>query len=1197
MPYSIDSVPAGYHLHAYDDCGIADRQPHVLMDDSYMWTFNTSDTDADLKQRSAVFSYKQVNMVYDGLDPKLSYVLALTYASDHVYKRVQSLWADGIELHGPVALPNAKAIRVIVKVPELVTADGKMKLELRIHGEVNATVSIAELWANAPGSAALKLSSVSSLSTRVTGRVLDLAYDGAGGVNVDLRRPAEDKPLASTVTAPDGSFSFPSTAYSDKQPRTDLLVVAGSGGNQVSKTIPASEQGFEPVRYRPIPVETAGLRANTISLDGKWRIDPDPKDQARGSALDSPGFKDIHVPGQWLQQGFDIPQDATAAMAREFVIPKQWADYRIFLRFDSIHAGTHYWLNGKPLGYSENLFTPVEWEITDSAKPGETNRLDLAMKVDTVSEKLSISSGYAFHSLGGIDRSVKIYALPKTFVKDLHVSTDLDTSYKDAFLQIRLGVESEGKGLSARVSLFDSEDNAVAHTKPEVALKPGQGSIDVSTRVTNPTKWNAEKPYLYRLVIDLMQDGKRLERIERNIGFRKIEIRDRQLYVNGARVKLAGACRHEIDPLTGRADTARWAETDVKLIKGANLNYIRTSHYPPNQELLDAADRLGVYLEVEAPFCWVAPTDEIANAKEVLTPTSAMIDYCHTHPSVTLWSIANESHFNPVFAESNRMVKELDPTRPTTFNHPFSREAEENCDIANRHYPGMPYDAVLPNDPRPLILGEYFFPVCHEQTDVMINPGLRELYGHGQADPDSEWAKYCAKSYETATTLLPGAKPGFWTHIYNSNQLVGGAIWAAFDEPFYLANGKHCGYAWVHGFWGLIDGWRRPKTEWYMSRCIFSPVWFPKREVEFTVGQESVRVPVENRYSFTNLKELKFTWEMGKKHGKIKTNLAPGGKGYIDIPIPLGTGEGSRVILRVADAAGTLVNELAIQLSQAKPAVLPQLKGPAPNVSEDGAKITVEGERFSLVLDKSTGDLATADPKHRAPVIRFPSVHVTRYDFGDLAGPNSPPYSVLPDEKTRVVESVTVEKQAKAVQMTVKDRYERFAGSITWTINARGMGKISYDYLYSGEDMNAREVGARFVLSSECDEIKWRRWSEWGVFPEDAVCRTEGDARARRDKSLGDGPESMRPKWPWKFDQTEMGTNDFRSVKFSIYQADLLAADTSGLRVYANADAHVRPALLPDGVRFHILTECKMGPVKLKAGDHVKGEFVVEMVR
>ena len=182
----------------------------------------------------------------------------------------------------------------------------------------------------------------------------------------------------------------------------------------------------------------------------------------------------------------------------------------------------------------------------------------------------------------------------------------------------------------------------------------------------------------------------------------------------------------------------RYGETDVRLFKGANLNYLRTSHYPPTMELVEAADRLGLYLEVEAPFCWVDPAHDMTCLREVLVPTSAMIDAYHSHPSVIFWSLANESNFNRCFEISNKLVKELDPTRPTDFNNPDPKRV---CDIANLHYPPMPYAGQDQGDPRPLVLGEYFFPVCHEQTEVQVNPGLREFFGAGHSDPATAWGR------------------------------------------------------------------------------------------------------------------------------------------------------------------------------------------------------------------------------------------------------------------------------------------------------------------------------------------------------------------------------------------------------------------------------------------------------------------------
>jgi len=1199
VSHAIDSVPDGYYLYFYDDCGIEGRQPHVQMADSYLWTFNTSDTDADLKSRSAVFSYKQVNAVYEDLNPKLDYVLAVTYANDHVYNRVQSLHADGVELHGPYTLPKARAVRLILRVPAEVTRDGRMSLELKIHGEVNATVSIIELWATAPPPVSFQISGVSGVFSTLTGRALDLAYEGLAGAEVRLGRVGSRDALAITRTRPDGEFAFDRKLVEGLGPGSELQITAAHEGQEVSKTVPAENLFFDPVRYRPIPAKTAGLRRNQMLLDGAWRINPDPPEDARSERLNAAGWGDLKVPGQWLQQGYEIPQDKPAAVAREFVIPKEWAGCRIFLQFDSIHAGTHYWLNGRPLGHSENLFTPVEWEITDAAKPGETNRLDLRMTVNTISEALSYSCGYAFHSLGGIDRSVRLYALPRVQIRDLHLDTDLDAQYRDADLRLRLTLDNPASepqsDLSLHISLYDGGGKPVKLSHSNVRLdcpERSEKAVEVTTHVPNPLKWNAEQPNLYRLVLELKKGGELLERIERSIGFRRVEIKDSQLYVNGRRVKLAGACRHEIDPLTGRADTMRHAEEDIKLLKGANLNYVRTAHYPPTQELLDAADRLGVYVEVEAPFCWVGPSDDLSNVKEVLRPTSAMIDYCHTHPSVIIWSLANESHFNEVFEVSNQLAKELDPSRPTTFNNPDPKQV---CDIANLHYPPMPYDEQIRDDPWPILLGEYFFPVCHEQTDVNINPGLRELWGAGHSDPDSDWAKACAASFDVPA-LKPGAKPGVWTHIYDSDRVIGGAIWALIDEPFYFAGGKHCGYAWVHGFWGLIDGWRRPKPEWWLSKLIFSPVWFPARHVDFSPGQTSIRVPVENRYSFTDLSDLTFAWETGKHKGRVKASLPPGSKGEMEIPIPAGTAEGERVILRVTDSAGKLVNAVAVRLGKEKASPLPQPTAGAPEWHDDGGIVTIEGNGFSLVLDRATGDFDAGSQNHKAAVMKFPALHVTRYDFGDLAGPNSPPYAEFPDAGTRAVESITIEERAEGLEVTVRDRYENFAGSVSWLIDRNGIGRVSYDYTYSGADMNTREVGLKFLLKPECDEVKWRRWSEWGIYPEDSISRTEGIAKARRDAKWGEERWDRKPEWPWSLDQTELGTSDFRSAKFNIYEASLAASDGSGLSVHANADVHVRPALSEHGVRLHVLSQCRLGQFLLQTGDRLKGEFVVGLL-
>jgi len=1197
-PCVVEAVPQGYFRHAYDDCGIPARQPHVQMQDSYCWTFQTSDTDADEKSRSAVFSYKSVNLLYTELDPQLSYVLALTYASDHVYHRVQSLWADDVELHEPYALPKAIATRVVVRVPESVTQDGRMALQVRIHGEVNATVSIVELWASAPPKQdVLRVATVSGLVGDLTGRVLDMTYEPAAGAAVELLADKASSPLATAATDRDGWFRLPRRAFEEFLDN-GMRIVVRHGQATVTLAIPAADLRFQPVRYRPIPEQADRPGVQRVSLDGTWKIDPRPAEGARDRPLDAATWQSFQVPGQWRQQGFDIPPSQTVAVATEFSVPKEWSDRRVFLRFDAIHAGTKYWLNGQRLGTSENLFTPVEWEITSQVRAEATNRVDLEMTVDTVSEQLSYSSGYAFHSLGGIDRRVSVFALPPIHVSTLHINVRLDADYRDAELELLFAVDNPQRdraaGLSVALELQGPDGRPVSLSPARADLPPvpfGGKTTTLLTRITNPLKWSAEKPHLYRLAVTLARDGKTVERIERNVGFRQVEVRGSALLVNGVPVKLAGACRHETDPLTGRADTMQHGEEDVKLLKAANLNYIRTSHYPPTLELVDAADKLGMYLEVEAPFCWVPLTDGLDHLREILVPTSAMIDFYHTHPSVIFWSLANESHFNRSFEIAHGLVRQLDPTRPTTFNNPDPKRV---CEIANLHYPPMPYDDQIKDDPRPIVLGEYFFPVCHEQTDVAINPGLRELFGFGHSDPASAWGRQCAESF-TKPFLKPGAVPGAWSHIVQSNRVTGGAIWAALDDAFYFPDGTHAGYAWHHGFWGILDPWRRPKPEWWLTKLIFSPVWLPVRRVDYTPGQSEIRVPVENRFSFTDLSELTVAWELGTNQGAVRAAVPPRSQGQLVVPIPAGTSEGEKLVLKVRDARGELIQVAAIQLGRPAPLTVPQPQAGPPQIRHDGTRVVLEGNGFSLVLDKAKGDFDAADPRHRSALLRFPVPHLTQYDFGDLAGARGKPYAVYPDVKTRRFEQVAVHERPEGVEVAVRERYALLTGSTTLLIDRAGRAKVTCGYVYSGPELDSREAGIRFVLRSACDELTWKRWSEWDVFPEDSICRTAGRAKALRAGKRGADPGGVRPTWPWSQDQTELGTADFRSVKYNCYEASLKTADGAGLRVLAAADRHVRACLADDAVLLHVLTRCPLGQEVMLPGDRLEAECTIEL--
>jgi hypothetical protein len=954
---------------------------------------------------------------------------------------------------------------------------------------------------------------------------------------------------------------------------------------------------FQPVHYRPLPDQTLDLATNCLLLDGAWAINPNPGTNILTVPLTDPSWSPFQVPGQWMQQGFNVSESQPVAVAASFTIPQSWTGQRIVLRFDAIHAGTTCWLNGQMLGYSENLFTPVEWDITGFALPGQTNRLDLLMTVDTISEGLSYSCGYAFHNLGGIDRSVRIFALPPTCIRQLQLNAGLDANYQNGTLALNLLLDS-GQSIATNLSLVITlEDPSGQSVQPSVSQQAvpsftGTNAVNFSTQVATPLQWNAEKPNLYQLTLALCQGTNTLERIVRNIGFRTVEIRGRLLYVNGHCVKIRGVSHHETDPLTGRADTAVHAQTDVELLKEANVNHIRTSHYPPTAELLDAADRMGMYVEVEAPFCWVGtPPDNSVYLSAVLTPTSAMVDYDHAHPCVIFWSIANESSFNYQFLASTKMVKQLDPTRPVTFNNSDDGGA---TDIANLHYPSYPYDGGFANDSRPVYLGEYFFELCHSQTDLAIDPGKRELWGQGQAEPTSPFALALIPGFdEPPYALMPGLQPGGWSYIYHSDHHIGASVWASLDDTFYFSATQQAGYSFVQGYWGLLDSWRRPKPEWWLYRHIFSPVWLQTRHPAFTAGQTTLLVPVENRYAFTDFSELSFCWAINGEHGQIHPSLAPGETNELAVPLPLGSQEGDTVSLQITNAAGVEVDDTIIWLGNQLSQIPPQPSG-APAWSDNGSKIFIQGAGFGLVFNRAIGDFDPADPHHLCSVISFPSVHVTQYDFGDLDS-SAPPYAVFPDPTTRQFGSIQVQQLPAGLQLTVNDSYQNFSGSTTWLIDQQGRGVVSCDYTYTGAAIYTREAGLRFLLNPACQTVQWRRWSEWGIFPDESISRTVGTANSQRDPALGAAVWNQLPAWPWSLDQSSQGSADFRAVKLNIYEATLNAPDGTGLTVNANADAHFRAALDTNGVDAYVLWQCPLAQVTLNPGDHLQGRFNVQL--
>jgi len=985
--------------------------------------------------------------------------------------------------------------------------------------------------------------------------------------------------------------------------------------------------------YRPIPTQIQGLtRPVEMKLDGVWRFSPERPPHFQTAAMQGPCWSDFRVPGQWEQQGFILPDDTVAVLGTDFQVPASFRSKRIFLRFDAVHGGTEYWLNGKKLGETEYYWTPVEFEITKVVKFGRVNRLRLTQTRNVFSEAIQFH-GYAGdpHETG-ILRSVRLFALPAVHISTLHIDTDLDEHYRDA--ELRLGIELDNPGpeparnLRLRLSLTAPSGCTIKLPVSIFNLRTvpkGRSSVQLSSPVSSPARWNAEKPRLYKLTVELFEKNLCLEGIERHVGFRQVEVRNQRILINGRPVKLAGACRHEMDPVSYRADTGHRGKQDVLLLKAANLNFTRSVHYPPTKEFLDACDRYGFYVVVEAPFMWtrfVPGEDDPNYVKQFLDPTAAAVEYNRNHPSVIMWSLGNECGFEEIprqgrstenrlpknYLSTHKLIKQMDRTRLTIFENEWNRDGA-TCDVACLHYPPMPFDKsrFIQNENRPVLLDELFLVFPWNEDLINHDPGSLEQWAMGN---NIHWyihdrvmtpAQQKWRNDHQQPAHGQNHPDSQWNYIFGSEKLAGANIWQAL------------------GHLGLVDLWRRPQPAWWTAKRMFAPVYIPTRCVDYQEGQRQIRIPIENRYSFTRLNEIKLYWEVADRTGQIHCNLPPMSDGHITVNLPEAVEQGDMLIIRAVDAAGQLINAHGVRLGKYRPPAVPEPTAGCPNFTEDSNSIIVRGEGFAFTVDKASGRITALQGRNRVALLELPSLYVVTGGGWNLWKPTGVAYRQLPNVQSRRIDSVTVQEKADSLILNVVENYEKFTGSLDLTIDRRGLCNARFDYRYEGQPLMVRELGLRFLMDRRCQKLRWKRHSEWDIYPCDHIGRARGTAWAQRSQQwpqqqiaqckhqrlwhiypviAKDNPAQRpfgQPAWPWSLDTGEHGTNDFRSSKFHIYRASLTAPDGSGIRAWAKADANIRASLEAGAAALHFWQPGE--PREVKTGDKLAGEFMVSLMQ
>lgn len=634
-----------------------------------------------------------------------------------------------------------------------------------------------------------------------------------------------------------------------------------------------------------------------MDISGEWRFHwtKTPAERPEGfwaMDYDDNGWGSIPVPGNWEINGYGVPiytnviyphplnppyiphdDNPTGCYRHSFNIPTEWDGRRTILHFESGLAAMHIWLNGEKVGYSEGTKCAAEFDITPYVKVGENL---LAIEGYRWCDG-SYLEDQDFWRLSGFDRAVKVYSVDKVRIGDMFVVADLDKSYKRGLYEANVTIENcydKSFSGSVELQLMDKSAKAVARFVRNISVEAGKSlDVEFEKSIAQVKQWSHEQPNLYTTVVTLRDArGKVVEATSCRTGFRKVEIVDGVLLLNGKRLMINGVNIHEHNPATGHVVNRELMIKDLELMKQFNINAVRTSHYPQPTEWYDLCDEYGILLVDEANIevhgcgtgeddryydyhpCWreewfAAHHDRIA----------AMVERDKNHPSVIIWSMGNESGNGPVYSIEYKWIKERDKTRPIQFEQAWGGD---NTDIVCPMYPSiadMKRYADRENPAKPYIMCEF----AHAMGNSTGN--FREYFDIMEGRP----------------------------------HMQGGFIWDWVDQGIDAVgnDGRHYwGYGGDFGAWmythdenfccnGVVLPDRTPHPGLYEVKKVYQDIRFE------LVDAAQGKLRIHNEFNFNNLSLYSYRYELLRNgesvaSGDIANVKAAAGK-YADVFVEL----------------------------------------------------------------------------------------------------------------------------------------------------------------------------------------------------------------------------------------------------------------------------------------------------------------------
>jgi beta-galactosidase len=838
-----------------------------------------------------------------------------------------------------------------------------------------------------------------------------------------------------------------------------------------------------------------------LSLNGKWKFywakNPDERPgEFYQENYDVSQWKEIPVPSNWQLYGYDYPiytniiypwtgyeqpkpslaptiYNPVGSYRRTFILPGGWTDREIFISFQGVESAFYLWINGKFVGYSEDSRTPAEFNITNYVKFSEENTI--SVEVYRWCDGSWLEDQDAIR-LSGIYRDVYLFSTPKVHIYDFRVITDLDSEYKDAELYVKVNVKNyydeDASTYKVEAMLYDSQNKPVFE-EPIVMdinfVDKKEVVVEKKKFIPNPLKWSAEFPNLYTLVLTLKDStGKPIEFESCRVGFRKFEIKDGQMKINGKPIMFKGVNRHELDPETGKVMSRERMIQDITLMKQFNINAVRTSHYPNHPLWYDLCDEYGIYvideanLESHGAIMEGVPGSDPRWTDACIDRVRNMVERDKNHPCILIWSLGNEAGGGDNFKKMADWVHQNDITRPV-------------------HYEGY-------ND------------VVDIESHMYAKVESVEEYGRsGNPKP------YVLCEYAHAMGNSVGNLFKYWDVFERYPNLQGGFIWDWVDQslkwPIPNREGEY--FFAYGGDWGDIpnDGVFCADGLVFPDRTTQPEIWEVRRVYQ-NIGVEEIdliqgRVRIKNKYLFTNLNTFRCTWQLLEddrllQEGEITDlNIPPLGNKIITIPfVEPTTKPGTEYWLNISFALkeDTMWAEKGYEIAKQQFEILFETqeaetvditKIPEIKVIESNNNVAIEGKDFSIVFDKIKGTITSYKYNSKELIEDGPIPNFWRAPVDNDRG-NGMPVRLqtwhdagknrkITEVTTEVIENKAIKIEVNMILPTTNEsKYKSI-----YTIFGTG-DVVVENILIPGKDLpEIPEIGMMMQLPEEFENITW----------------------------------------------------------------------------------------------------------------------------